>query len=73
MKFILLIFLAIVGCKSEVDKVGSMLDYSCTPDQMKIVESQTTFCTKQTAYTSAFCYVAAMKRNCAGVKDEQTR
>ena len=39
-------------------------NYSCTVEQMQLVEHETKFCNEQGGYFTGVCYKMAIKRNC---------
>jgi hypothetical protein len=57
------------GCKpSDFDPSNNWLDapenYTCTEAQMVKVQRETDYCGQSSGYRKAYCYSAAIMRNC---------
>jgi hypothetical protein len=65
MKYIFwFILLIISGCDSKIEWRDAPKEYKCTNEQMKKVEKESIWCTKNTDYFKEFCYGSAILRNC---------
>ena len=67
-KILFLLIVLIISACVESDWRRAPLDYSCTDEQMVIVESQANFCKKHTEYLVSYCYGTAIMRNCTKFK-----
>lgn len=78
MKLILFVMLcaALAGCDDGFIQTPreewqtAPAEYSCTVEQMKLVESQAAWCDENTSFFSSYCYGTAFIRNCT---KEQTK
>jgi hypothetical protein len=60
---VLLATLSLIGCESNDWELAPRA-YSCTPEQMGRVQTETLWCTKNGGYIESYCYGAAIMRLC---------
>jgi hypothetical protein len=60
-------FIAVIlltGCAPQDEWMGAAERYQCTESQMQKANAETLFCKKEADYSAAYCYSAAIMRNC---------
>ena len=64
----------LIGCDIQVqsDWERAPKEYTCSLEDQARVERETLFCKTNTSYRSAYCYSAAIMRNCDKIEPEKS-